>query len=41
MEEQSIADYNQAVSAKADIGRDAIEMYNLEKWNIGDDIRKE
>ena len=29
MEEQSIADYNQAVSAKADIGRDSSEMYRF------------
>lgn len=29
MEEQSIADYNQAVSAKADIGRDSSKMYRF------------
>lgn len=33
---------NQAVSAKADIGTGTREMYSYsEKWNIGDDIRKE
>lgn len=29
MEKQSITDYNQAMSAKADISRDAIEMYRF------------
>lgn len=41
MQEQKMADFKQALSTKADSGRGAIErIYFLEKWNMGDDLKK-